>query len=134
MSRYKRGHVLTSPNFASFLQTPLPSDQKLLTLLHFNLVRAMMQNVFILNLDPHDMSLDQQSPFADPVLRAQITIDALPPMLRPTELQKSVMHHPELLPFPQFRDNRIRHSATYHVEEYCLDLLYGVESKFRIRE
>ena len=57
---------MSAPNFESFLQTPLPSDQKLLTLLHFNLVRALMQNVFILNLDPDDMSLDQESPFADP--------------------------------------------------------------------
>jgi hypothetical protein len=96
-----------------------------------------MQNVFILNLDPDSIGVDHNSPFADSVARAQIKIEALPPMRRPTELQKSVMHHPEvdLFPFPEFRDNRIRHGATtFHLEEYCLDLLYGVESKYGTRE
>ena len=127
---------MSAPNFESFLQTPLPSDQKLLTLLHFNLVRALMQNVFILNLDPDNMSLDQESPFADPQKRAEIKIDALPPMLQPTELQMTTPHHPEVdcFPFPEFRDNRIRYGATYPIEQYCLDLLYGVENCYSTRE
>jgi Domain of unknown function (DUF3425) len=134
MKPYKRRQLLNSPHFSAFLHgTPLPSDQKLLTLLHFNLVRALMQNVFILNMDPDNMSLEQVSPFTDP--EAGIKIEALPEMLRPTELQRTVKHHPELdlFPFPEFRDNRIRHGVG-HVEVYCLDLLYGVESCYSTRE
>jgi hypothetical protein len=127
---------MLAPNFESFLQTPQPSDQKLLTLLHFNLVRALMQNVFILNLDLDNMSLDQESPFADPQKRAEIKIDALPPMLQPTELQMTTPHHPEVdcFPFPESGDNRIRYGATYPIEQYCLDLLYGVENCYSTRK
>lgn len=94
MNPFKRRHVVSALNFESFLKTPLPSDQKLLTLLHFNLVRALTQNVFILNLNPDDMNSDLESPFTSS--QSGIKLEALPEMLRPTALQRTVSHHPEV--------------------------------------
>ena len=81
------------------------------------------------------MSLDQTSPFAIPERLATLRLDTLPETLRPTELQMQVPHHPELdcLPFPEFRDNRLRHGSCYPVDQYCIDLLYGVEEAYSLR-
>jgi Domain of unknown function (DUF3425) len=134
MNPFKRRHVVTALNFESFVKTPLPSDQKLLTLLHFNLVRALTQNVFILNLNPDDMNSNLESPFIS--TQSGIKAEALPEMLRPTELQKTVPHHPEIdvFPFPRYRDNMIRLGSTHPGEEFCMDLLYGVESDENSRD
>jgi hypothetical protein len=128
MNPFKRRHVISALNFESFVQIPLPSDQKLLTLLHFNLVRALTQNVFILSLNPDEMNSDLESPFTS--TESKLKIEALPEMLRPTELQKTVPHHPELdvFPFPRWRDNMLRRGWTHPRNDYCMDLLYGVES------
>lgn len=105
----------------------MPSDQKLLTLLHSNLVRAMIQNVAILGLDPDDMRSDLESPFNS--TRCKLQIEALPKWLRPTELQLSVPHSPELdvFPFPKWRDNMLSQGWTHPENEFCMEMLYGVE-------
>lgn len=89
----------------------------------------------MLKLDPYNMGLEETSPFADPSRLATLRIEALPETLRPTELQTSVPHHPEVdcFPFPEFRDNRLRYGHCYHVQQYCLDLLYGVEEEYSTR-
>ena len=129
MNPFKRRHVVSAANFESFLKMPLPSDQKLLTLMHFNLVRALTQNVFILSLNPDKMNSELESPFTSAVSKPWM--NALPETLRPTDLQKNVPHHPELdvFPFPRWRDNMLRRGWTQPKNDYCMDLLYGVESK-----
>ena len=129
MNPFRRRHVVSAVNFESFLKTPLPSDQKLLTLMHFNLVRALTQNVFILSLNPDRMNSDLESPFTS--ADSEIWKHSLPETLRPTDLQKIVPHHPELdvFPFPMWRDNMLRKGWTHPKNDYCMDLLYGVESE-----
>ncbi|KAE9372018.1 hypothetical protein N431DRAFT_535686 [Stipitochalara longipes BDJ] len=121
--------MLSAPNFESFVKTPLPSDQKLLTLMHFNFVRALAHNVFILGFNPDEMDSEVESPFTSAELK--ISTEALPETLRPTELQKIVPHHPglDLFPFPRWRDNMLRRGWTHPKNEYSVDLLYGVESE-----
>jgi hypothetical protein len=121
----QRHSVTTAANFQSYLQTPLPADQKLLTLLHFNLVRALTRNVLLLGLDPDTMNDDIASPFTTSTLE----LDNLPPTLHPTHLQKTIPHHPEadIFPFPRYRDNFIRAGAAIDDTELCLDVLYGVD-------
>lgn len=121
----QRQFVTAARNFKSYMRTPLPADQKLLTLLHFNLVRALTQNVFLLGLDPDAMNDDIASPFAT----SQLQLSNLPPTLHPTCLQRTIAHHPEIdvFPFPMYRDNLIRAGSTIDDMELCLDVLYGVE-------
>jgi len=127
MNPFVRRHVVTAPNFEAFVKMPLPSDQKLLTLLHFNLVRALTQNVFVLSLNPDTMNSDLESPFIS--FEPRLRIEALPKMLQPTELQKTIPHHPEIdvFPFPEWRDNMLRRGWTHPENDYCMDMLYGVE-------
>jgi Domain of unknown function (DUF3425) len=128
MNPFKRRNVVSAVDFESFISIPLPTDQKLLTLLHFNLVRALTQNVCILSLNPDDMSSDLESPFTS--TESRIRFEALPETLRPTELQRIIPHHPEIdvFPFPKWRDNMLRRGWTQPGDDFCMDMLYGVES------
>ncbi|KAH8781904.1 hypothetical protein BGZ57DRAFT_926281 [Hyaloscypha finlandica] len=120
MNPFNRRHVVSAPNFESFIKMPLPSDQKLLTLLYFNLVRALTQNVFTLSLNPDDMNSELESPFA--FTESRLAFEALPETLRPTELQKTIPHHAELdvFPFPKWRDNMLRRGWTHPKDYYCM--------------
>lgn len=124
-----QNRLTVNSSFPQFLDIPLPVDQKLLTLLHFNLVRAISILVTMLKQDPKKMNDDLESPFIsdDP----DLDIQQLPPMMRPTVLQKTVPHHPEadMFPFPEWRDNFILGGKDIDDVELCMDLLYGVEDE-----
>ncbi|CAG8952207.1 hypothetical protein HYFRA_00000947, partial [Hymenoscyphus fraxineus] len=109
---------------------PLPIDHFLLPLMHFNLIRALFQNIHLLGLDPKSMSQDILSPFClqNPTRRPHLT-SLLPPDLQPTTTQRLVPHHPELdiLPFPEIRDAFILSQSKYDEFELCHDLIFGVE-------
>ncbi|KAF4634455.1 hypothetical protein G7Y89_g3663 [Cudoniella acicularis] len=123
---HERQIITSAPSFSSFLKYPLPTDQKLLTLLHFNVVRALTQIVHVLGYNPDDMDKDVPSMF-----HSNPTIDTsnLPASLQPTALQTVIPHHPEIdiMPFPVFRDNMLLASPAIGDVEFCSDLLYGVE-------
>jgi len=125
----KRRWVLEAADFSSFLspETPLSADHKLLTLLHFNLIRALTRITLLLGVNPDDMYKDIESPFHDAA--SNLSLSVLPPTLRPTQMQLSVPHHPEVdvFPFPQFRDNMILGEGLYDDVEFCQDLVYGVD-------
>lgn len=129
MSHYARKMVVAAPSFANFLPTPLPSDQKLLTLLHFNLVRAFGQLVYLLGYTVDDMSLEIFSRFSP--TEKDVCLDNLPSTLRPTQLQRSVVHYAEVdvFPYPEYRDNCILAEGKIDDVELCNDILYGVESE-----
>ncbi|KAL2060983.1 hypothetical protein VTL71DRAFT_9035 [Oculimacula yallundae] len=120
----------SAPLLASFLSTPLPVDQKLMTLLHFNLVRALLENVYILGLDPILMEDDIPSPFLACNHDVVTLIERLPPALKPTALQLTVPHHPELdgFPYPELRDNFIRAGEGFDADAFCVDMLFGVDT------
>ncbi|CZR66670.1 uncharacterized protein PAC_16571 [Phialocephala subalpina] len=124
-----RKRLTAAPSFADFLRFPLPVDQKLLTLLHFNLVRALTQNVHMLGLDPDRMNDDIESPWVDE--KSGLKSELLPETMRPTRLQREVSHHPEcdMLPFREYRDNLVLGFARKEIDdvELCMDVLYGVD-------
>lgn len=137
-----RHHVTDAPSFSSFVSsngTPLSPDHYLLTLLHFNLVRAMTQTVLRLGINPDYMAEDIPSPFVSFDARSRLNprLDlhsekypsSLPPLFHPTQLQRTVPHHPEydILPCPRFRDNVISLQDKFDDVELCLDMIYGVD-------
>ncbi|EXJ92483.1 hypothetical protein A1O3_01035 [Capronia epimyces CBS 606.96] len=90
---------------------PLPSDH-LISLVSYNVYRALIVNIALLGLDLNLMCLDDYpSPFLPLSQSANSNIRRLPPALEPTELQKTVAHHPEwdIIPDPDVRDNILRH-------------------------
>ncbi len=127
MSPEARRSVTAAPSFESFVQIPLPADQKLLTLLHFNLVRALACNVALLGLAGEDLEGDVPSPFL--CQEQKIRLGLLPPSLRPTQIQMTMPHHAEVdvFPYPEYRDNVILAGDAIDDVELCNDILYGVD-------
>ncbi|KAG4024975.1 hypothetical protein MFRU_076g00220 [Monilinia fructicola] len=127
--------ILSSQSFNTYItNTSIPADSYLLTLLHFNVIRALTINVGILKLPVDRMDDDILSPFNIPSTSQYPPSDSLtlPPALQPTKLQMSIEHHPEIdiFPFPQCRDNllvALSKGDGWDDVEFCRDILYGVE-------
>ncbi|KAF7893625.1 uncharacterized protein EAF02_001163 [Botrytis sinoallii] len=102
----------------------LGSD-KLLVLVKVNVFRALISNSMTLGI-PSDVITndDATSAFCPPSVDVN-GILALPPTLRPTDLQTRIPHHPwiDCLPVPQMRQNLIRAGNTYDVMDLCGDLV-----------
>ncbi|KAJ8070748.1 hypothetical protein OCU04_001118 [Sclerotinia nivalis] len=120
--------ILSSKTFNTYLTNfSISADSYLLTLLHFNVTRALITNLKILKLPIDRMDDDILSPFNTSSSPAQ-----LPATLQPTKLQIEIAHHPEIdiFPFPPCRDNLLSALAKGDVwddVEFCRDVMYGVE-------
>lgn len=96
----------------------------LLSLVQFNTTRALVMNARVMGITNNIMVPGSRSQFAseDVDIAAH---NSLPLSLRPTHLQLTVSHHPwiDILPFPEIRDNILRHDEkSYRKEELCRDL------------
>ncbi|OAL40060.1 hypothetical protein AYO20_00478 [Fonsecaea nubica] len=105
---------------------PLPSDH-LISLVYYNVYRAFISNTHLLGLDLNLMYLDDYpSPFLPLSQSATSNIRHLPPSLQPTELQKTIAHHPmwDIFPDPQIRDNILRYGEENIDDlQLCLDMV-----------
>ncbi len=104
----------------------LPADH-LISLVYYNVYRALISNVHLLGLDLNLMySDDYPSPFLPLSPSSSSSIRNLPPTLEPTELQKTVAHHPmwDIFPDPEIRDNILRHGEDNIDDlQLCLDMV-----------
>jgi hypothetical protein len=104
----------------------VPAADALLTLVKINVFRALITNAAALgfNLD-EDKDDDAISPFCKLPAPSTSSILALPPALRPTQIQFQVPHHPwiDKLPFPAMRQNLIGAGDTYDDSALCGDLV-----------
>ncbi|MCJ1240098.1 hypothetical protein MMC14_008098 [Varicellaria rhodocarpa] len=100
---------------------PLSVDH-ILTLIQYNVFRAILTNITFIEVPLDEMSRDETaSPFITGAM-----LRNLPPNLLPTKLQKEVVHHPwiDIWPHPGIRDNLLRrNSGSYNPGELCLDLV-----------
>jgi hypothetical protein len=107
---------------------PLPADH-LISLVYYNVYRALIQNVELLGLDLNLMYTDDYpSPFTPLSQSATSAIRRLPISLEPTELQKTMAHHPQwdIVPDPVVRDNILRYGEeNINDIELCLDMVGG---------
>lgn len=107
------------------LMPKLPADN-LLSLIYFNVLRALTMNISILGLDEVQICGDDvyPSPFLPLSPTASSAITRLPEALQPTELQKTVDHHAyiDIVPCPVLRDNALKQGWNDDDEcELCLD-------------
>ncbi|KAF7943968.1 hypothetical protein EAE96_010380 [Botrytis aclada] len=102
-----------------------PRNDKLLVLVKVNVFRALISNSVALGI-PSDVIMDDDaiSPFC-PLSVDVNGILALPPTLRPTDLQTKIPHHPwiDCLPVSQMRQNLIRAGNAFDVMDLCGDLI-----------
>lgn len=118
-------------------------SQLLLSVMQFNVIRAMVTNARWMGLSVEDMGEDIISPFYDSA-ESRSSLPALPPAvgygggaaagqqrdnelqhvplsLRPTALQRQVAHHPwiDLCPQPSLRDALLRRLHHLDEDEFC---------------
>ncbi|KAF2137079.1 uncharacterized protein K452DRAFT_362116 [Aplosporella prunicola CBS 121167] len=106
-----------------------PRTDLLLSLVQFNVLRALMQNNAALGFDLGWLACDAESVFCasatttttPPAQPAQ----PAPPHLRPTPLQLTTPHHPwiDLLPSPAMRNNILALGADYDDTALCAALV-----------
>jgi len=99
-----------------------PDIDDLLTLIPFNMWRALINNARALHYEMEDMDSD------DSLSRFYDTVDdgrQCPPSLRPTAVQRSIPHHPwlDLFPIPRMRDNLILAGGSLNEDELCIQLV-----------
>jgi hypothetical protein len=101
-----------------------PRVDQLLTLIQFNVFRALLSNTGSLGFDMSWLiSENAISPFN--TTSPESWDLSLPENLRPTALQHKVEHHPwiDLFPIPTMRDNLLREGASYDDSEVCFDIV-----------
>ncbi|KAF7957075.1 hypothetical protein EAE96_004395 [Botrytis aclada] len=128
--------IVSSRSFISYItDTTIPADSYLLTLLHFNIIRAISINVEILKIPLDRMDDDILSPFntlsSTQYPQGMPDLLNLPPALKPTNLQIDIEHHPEIdvFPFPRCRDlilSSLSKGDEWDDVEFCRDIMYGL--------
>lgn len=101
-----------------------PRTDMLLHLIQFNFIKALVQNMRVLGLTSELLHDDAISLF-NVTGPWQYEIESgLPASLRPTIIQRTVVHHPwlDLLPIPEMRDNLISAGESYDETQLCLDM------------
>ncbi|KAL4966955.1 uncharacterized protein BDV14DRAFT_33846 [Aspergillus stella-maris] len=101
-----------------------PRTDMLLHLIQFNFIKALVQNMRVLGLTSELLHDDAISPFNVTGPWQYDIGPALPASLRPTIIQRTVVHHPwlDLLPIPEMRDNLISAGESYDEAQLCLDM------------
>ncbi|KAJ6082020.1 hypothetical protein N7499_006894 [Penicillium canescens] len=101
-----------------------PRTETLLSLVQFNMTRALVANAKILGITKRLMSRQARSRFASTGVETAF-IDSLPPSLQPTIFQLTIPHHPwiDLIPVPEIRDNLLHLDVnSYDAAQLCRDM------------
>lgn len=109
---------------------PISADHCLITLVQYNVIRAMIFNMAILSLLGH-LPHGCTSTFNVPSLGV-VPARSIPPDLQYTPLQQS-RPHPywiSVIPVPRLRDNLILSAGKYDEHEFCYDLGLGLYEGF----
>ncbi|KAI5926014.1 hypothetical protein F4810DRAFT_657109 [Camillea tinctor] len=119
----------TESDFTPSFSFPISPDHKLIVLVQYNVLRALLTNMRILSL------LDRLPAECVGALNFKDLPpppDSIPHSLRYTELQKTIPHDPwiDIIPWPTLRDNLLRHKGTVDEEDLCMDVAGGLYEGF----
>ena len=104
---------------------PLPADN-LLTLIQFNVSRALMSNISTIGVNFDQICLDETMSRFPSMTEDEASALAMPHTLKPTKLQLSLPHHPvwDIYPDPVFRNNILLYGEdAFDDVEFILDVL-----------
>jgi len=102
-----------------------PRTDLLLSLIKFNVFRALIGNTAVLGFSSSDwLNGEAISPFYQGLQPCK-SADQVALSLQPSRLQMTVEHHPwiDLFPFPEMRDNILRIGSDYDDAPLCHDLV-----------
>ncbi|KAI9164102.1 hypothetical protein HJFPF1_05738 [Paramyrothecium foliicola] len=113
-----------------------PRLSSLHIIIRLNLLNAIADNAALIGFDLDSLCRDEFiSPFCSigPCqVNTSMTLDSCPTELQPTQLQRTVPHHPwiDLFPFPTFRDNILRalDANLFDDDDLCHDVLGLVDA------
>lgn len=99
----------------------LPADDHLLSLMYYNVFRALASNARILGCNTNEMHADD---YPSPFIVGSINSSLIPLHLRPTELQLTCPHHPcfDIFPDPVVRDTGIMNTHMLPHGMLCMTL------------
>jgi hypothetical protein len=110
------------------LRCPRPANLHIL--IRLNVLNALSHNATLLGFEPSGLCRDDAlSPFSIRCPGSSSPDQALrfPASLQPTQLQRTIPHHPwiDLFPIPGMRDKALQaiQSGVFDEDELCLDLL-----------
>ncbi|KAL3433233.1 hypothetical protein BDV09DRAFT_196963 [Aspergillus tetrazonus] len=106
--------------------TNSPQLDHLIGLTRLNVHRAIRENIRAIGMTIEwTICEDSISIFNLAPPSPNLNIDQIPVSLRPTEIQKSLPHHPwlDFFPFPAMRDTLISAAHLFDDEELCHDLM-----------
>ncbi len=103
-------------------QDHLPRVDQLLTLIQFNVFRALISNTSSLGFTMAWLQEDAISAWNS---ASEHATSSCPASLRPTLIQREIEHHPwiDLFPIPRMRDNMLLAGDSYDEYELCNDLV-----------
>lgn len=111
-----------------------PQQDLLISFIHFNIARSLVQNTQILEISSQEMDDNAISQFC--ALGSKIMdsekILSLPLSLQPTKLQKATSHHPwlDIIPVAKMRDNIISTGDSFDDRQLCR-ALRGLQNEQR---
>lgn len=108
---------------------PISLDHRLITLIQYNVLRAMLINMTVLSL--YDM-MPEECGAAFALYCLPPPPHEVPPSLRPTLLQQTSPHPVwiGIAPDPAMRDNLIRNHGRFDEDDFCCDLSGGLYEGF----
>jgi hypothetical protein len=100
-----------------------PRVDQLLTLIQFNVFRALVDNTSVLRFTMDWLDEEAISPWCEGVPESRVSF--CPASLRPTFLQQEISHHPwiDLFPIPQMRNNLLQRYGNFDETALCNDLV-----------
>ncbi|KAL2061265.1 hypothetical protein VTL71DRAFT_7538 [Oculimacula yallundae] len=106
------------------LRNSSPRSDLLLTLIQFNVFRALVSNTSAMGFPFDWLSAEAESPF-NTSHSTPIDLSQYPPNLQPTALQICIPHHPwiDLFPFPALRDTMLLQGEDFDEDDLCYDLV-----------
>ena len=109
--------------------TSISPDHRLLTLIQYNVLRAVVINMSILSL--HDL-MPEVCGAAYMLFCVPPPPHVLPPALSPTVVQQTIPHPVwiETAPDPNMRDNLVRNFQRIDEDDLCCDILGGLYEGF----
>ena len=98
-----------------------PADDHLLSLMYYNVFRALASNAQLLGLNTYEMHADD---YPSPFVTSSAYSRRIPPHLQPTILQQTVPHHPcfDIFPDPVVRDKGIENTHLLPHGMLCMTL------------
>ena len=100
-----------------------PQQDLLISLVHFNIARSLVQNTQILEISSQGMDDNAISQFyaLGPKTMDNEKTLSLPLSLQPTKLQKAMPHHPwlDIIPVAKMRDNIISTGDSFDDRQLC---------------